>query len=224
MPISRTARVTLLSLAALLLLLARVTRVRAPAPPRRGRADSGAQALPGGTDLPVPQGDLVTIAPRDGSRSSVRDRALRDRIRAEIVRAWTASATPAPSVAPGAAPPIPARAATLSADFLRARIREDFIPMAHTCYASLLARRPGVEGRVVMEFEVVADGSLGGIVEDARFVTGDAGAADAGVWEGEFLTCMRESLVTVAFLRPEGEGRVTVRYPFSLRADADGGA
>jgi hypothetical protein len=30
---------------------------------------------------------------------------------------------------------------------------------------------------------------------------------------------MRESMMTVAFLRPEGDGRMTVRYPFRLRPD-----
>ncbi|MEZ4392849.1 MAG: hypothetical protein R3A48_17320 [Polyangiales bacterium] len=157
--------------------------------------------------------------------ASVRDRALRDRIRAAIVRAWRADAGAPPEGAgaePAAVAAIPARAGTLDARYLRERIREDFLPMASACYDSLLQRRPAGEGRVTMEFEIVADANLGGLVEDARFV-GDAGAPDAGVWEGEFLTCMRESMMTVAFLRPEGDGRMTVRYPFRLSPSPDGG-
>lgn len=153
---------------------------------------------------------------RDGGPASVRDRAVRERIRAAIVRAWSAGVT---GGAPTADAPIPPRAGVLPAEFIRGRIREDFVPMAGECYASLLRRRPGVGGRVVMEFEVVADADHGGLVEDARFVPSDGGVADAGLEEAEFLTCMRESMMTVAFLRPEGEGRVTVRYPFRLSPD-----
>lgn len=156
--------------------------------------------------------------------ASVRDRALRDRIREAIVRAWSADAGAPRAAGGGEAAPlaIPPHAGTLDARFIRERVREDFLPMASACYDLLLQRRPAGEGRVTMEFEIVADANLGGLVEDARFV-GDAGAADSGVWEGEFLTCMRESMMTVAFLRPEGDGRVTVRYPFRLSPSSDGG-
>jgi hypothetical protein len=159
----------------------------------------------------------------DAGAVTVRDRALRDEIRAGIWRAWTASAqNPAPQGDPLRAP-LPPRPASLEPSYIRDRIREDFIPMAQACYESLLTRRPGAEGRAVMSFEIVSDANLGGVVESAEFVGEDGGVPDAGVREGEFLTCMRESMLTVAFLSPGQSGRVTVRYPFNLRAATDAG-
>ncbi|MFO0627303.1 MAG: AgmX/PglI C-terminal domain-containing protein [Polyangiales bacterium] len=190
-----------------------------------GTHDAGATDLRAATptpehaEIPAAQRDHATGNPgEDAGPASVRDGAVRARIRAAIVQAWSTGASGA---APAANAPIPPRAGSLSADFIRGRIREDFVPMAGACYESLLRRRPGVGGRVVMEFEIVADANHGGLVEEARFVANDGGVADAGLDEGEFLTCMRESMMTVAFLRPEGEGRVTVRYPFRLHPDDD---
>lgn len=181
------------------------------------QAEASAAPLPERREAPALQGDGAHGAQaRDGGPASVRDRAVRERVRAAIVRAWSAGESGSEAAAHA---PIPPRAGSLPADFIRGRIREDFVPMAGECYASLLRRRPGVGGRVVMEFEIVADANHGGLVEDARFVPGDGGVPDAGLEEGEFLTCMRESMMTVAFLRPEGDGRVTVRYPFRLRPD-----
>lgn len=211
-------------LGALVLLLVLAWRAQ-QRPPAAGRAApdptppaaAAAQGRTGHHEAPAPQGDGATGAvPSDAGPASVRDPAVRERIRAAIVRAWRAGALGAE---PAAHAPIPPRAGSLPAEFIRGRIREDFVPMAGECYASLLRRRPGVGGRVVMEFEIVADANHGGLVEDARFVAGDGGVADAGLEEAEFLTCMRESMMTVAFLRPEGEGRVTVRYPFRLSPD-----
>lgn len=183
------------------------------------RAASTAEAHPARREALAAQGDGATLTPtRDGGPASVRDRAVRAQIRAAIVRAWSAGGTGAE---PGVNAPIPPRTGTLSADFIRGRIREDFVPMAGECYESLLRRRPGVGGRVVMEFEIVADANHGGLVEDARMVPHDGGVPDAGLEEAEFLTCMRESMMTVAFLRPEGDGRMTVRYPFRLRPDGE---
>lgn len=203
---------------------------------RGGEGARGAWPLPaddaGLTESPRPRAPAPErLAPTPpavdagAAPASVRDRALRERIREAISRAWGADAgalTGGAGAAPTAPAAIPARTGTLSAQYLRERIREDFLPMASACYDSLLQRRPAGEGRVTMEFEIVADANLGGLVEDARFV-GDAGAADSGVWEGEFLTCMRESMMTVVFLRPQGDGRMTVRYPFRLSPSSDGG-
>ncbi len=180
-------------------------------------AEATAERIPERRETIALQGDgAVGAPPRDGGPASVRDRAVREQIRAAIVRAWTEGA---PGREPAADAPIPPHAGSLPADFIRGRIREDFVPMAGECYESLLRRRPGVSGRVVMEFEIVADANHGGLVEDARMVPNDGGVPDAGLDEAEFLTCMRESMMTVAFLRPEGEGRMTVRYPFRLRPD-----
>ncbi len=180
-------------------------------------AEATAERIPGRLEAPALQGDgAVGAPPRDGGPASVRDRAVRERFARPSCARGARGAGGAEAAADA---PIPPRAGALPADFIRGRIREDFVPMAGECYESLLRRRPGVSGRVVMEFEIVADANHGGLVEDARMVPNDGGVPDAGLEEAEFLTCMRESMMTVAFLRPEGEGRVTVRYPFRLSPD-----
>lgn len=165
----------------------------------------------------------TTPAPGAPIAESVRDRAVRDDVRRRIWSAWNARG---PATAPaGADPlraPIPARDEPLDTDYLRARIREDFIPMAQTCYESFLTRRPGVGGRVVMDFTLVGEAGVGGVVDEAE-VHGpaeDGGAARDDVWDPGFLTCLRESMLTVAFRAPPQSGRLRVRYPITLAPDA----
>lgn len=196
-------------------------------PASRARRDAGATAR--GED---PAQELVRTEPggraalaryADAGALTVRDRALRDEIRGRIWRAWSESPDGSAPTGDPLRAPLPPRPGNLDARYIRDRIRDDFIPMARACYDALLVRRPGVEGRVAMEFDIVADVNLGGVVEEARFLDDDAGVPDAGVREGEFLTCMRESMLTVAFLRPGENGRIRVRYPFTLRPGADAG-
>ncbi len=103
---------------------------------------------------------------------------------------------------------VPPSTASLSPAYIQERIREDFKPMAAKCYEELLSRTPDAGGKAVMEFTIVADEKLGGIVEDT--VLGDGGT----LVDPSFATCMRESLSTVAFAAPPKGGKTTVHYPF----------
>lgn len=198
--------------------------------PDAPRTDPSA-ALPDG-GAPSSPATPSPAAPSPGSPAAavertVRDRAVRDDVRRRIWTAWNARG---PAVAPpGADPlhaPIPARDEPLDAEYLRARIREDFIPMARVCYDSFLIRHPNVGGRVIMDFTLVAESNVGGVVDEAD-VHGpevDGGPARDEVWDREFLTCLRESMLTVAFRAPPQSGRLRVRYPISLAPDTpDGG-
>jgi len=65
-----------------------------------------------------------------------------------------------------------------------------------------------------MEFTIVADDKLGGIVEDAGL--GEGGT----LTDDKMGTCIRESLTTLAFPPPAGDGGiVTVVYPIVFAPD-----
>lgn len=167
---------------------------------------------------PSPQARDAGAPDRAAPDRTARDRALRDEVRRRIFLAWQEGADATAAVDP-LHDPMPNRDGVVDPDYLRARIREDFIPMAGACYDSLLVRQPGVEGRVVLDFVLVGDPLAGGVVDEARVDTGDAGVDDAGVNDSQFQTCLRESMLSMAFRPPPGRGRLRVRYPVGLRPD-----
>jgi hypothetical protein len=121
-----------------------------------------------------------------------------------------------------AAPPSPAAtsdAPKIEPKYIQERVRQDFFPLARECYAEVLKRKPGLAGKVVLEFTIVGDEKIGGIVEDS--IVGE----DSTLVDDEFETCMSESMMAMAFPPPKGGGTVTVTYPlvFSPRDDGDGG-
>lgn len=167
--------------------------------------------------------------PRAPART-LHDRAQRDALRAALVTLWQREAAAARAEqardaatdddAGARYPAMPTRDGGVDPEYLRSRIREDFLPMAGACYDQLLARRPGVEGRVVIDFTLVGDSRVGGVVDEASLHYGDAGVADAGLMESGFETCLRESMLAMAFAPPPGSGQLRVRYPLNLRPDA----
>lgn len=151
---------------------------------------------------------------------TVRDRALRDDLRRRILVAWSEQLAPPEAGVTDAGDalhlPMPTLdGGTVDPDYLRERIREDFLPMARACYEQFEARHPGVGGRSVADFVIVGDERVGAVVDDVRVDSGDGGLA-----EPAFETCMRESMYTVAFRPPPGRGSLRVRYPFRFEASA----
>jgi hypothetical protein len=102
---------------------------------------------------------------------------------------------------------------------IQSRVREDLMPMAAGCYKNLLAKRADAGGTIVIEFEILHDESLGGVVNEPTL--GDGGT----LADDELSTCIRESLSNISFEAPPGKGRVTVKYPliFSPEDPGDGG-
>ena len=168
--------------------------------------------------------------PRAAIGGTVRDRSTRDDIRRRIFAAWTGNTAPSSAQAQQGAPdplrdPMPQIDGRVDPTYIRDRIREDFVPMAQTCYESLLTRKPGVGGRIVMNFTIAGEPGVGGVVDHVTIeTTDDAGVSDGGVSDGDFVNCISESLLTVAFRPPPERGQLTVRYPLTLRPDTDGGA
>jgi hypothetical protein len=167
--------------------------------------------------------------PRRVIEHTVRDRTIRDELRRQIFVAWAEGMRAAPdaSAVDTLHAPMPTRGDGLvDPDYLRARIREDFVPMATTCYESFVARAsPGAttSGRVVTDFVIVGDEHMGAVVDEVSLDDApDGGAAAISVGDAEFRTCLRESMMAMAFAPPPRGGRLRVRYPFHF-APGDGG-
>ncbi|MCB9590656.1 MAG: AgmX/PglI C-terminal domain-containing protein [Polyangiaceae bacterium] len=172
----------------------------------------------------------ATLGPRasvEPSASAPRKRGgreRRDEMRRRIYEAFKQAPPPeAPAPKPAKAATAPAPAApqsakprgTLPKGYIQKRIREDFIPLAKECYEAALERDPDLGGKLTVNFEIVGDESVGGIVESAEL------AEDSEIQDEEFMYCMRESMLSMTFEPPKGGGSVGVTYPF-LFSNEDG--
>jgi hypothetical protein len=154
-----------------------------------------------------------------------RDPVKSEAIRRAILRALQSDAQSSAPVEPPVMPGRPQRfenggkdvpddgGMSAYAKSIQDRMREDLIPMAEGCYKNLLAKHPDAGGKVVMEFEILHDEKLGGVVNEPEL--GDGGTLN----DREFSTCVRESLSAVYFDAPPGKGKITVKYPITLSPD-----
>lgn len=97
---------------------------------------------------------------------------------------------------------------------LVAALHEDFIPLADECYASALERNPNLKGMLDINFEVIADEDIGGLVDS--FEVGN----ENKVHDDELIECMRETALSTLFPPPEGTDRQGVRLTLDLEPDA----
>ena len=102
--------------------------------------------------------------------------------------------------------------------YIRSVIREQFFPLARQCYDSARIKHPGLAGKIELEFRIVGDKRVGGVVDQASL--GDGG----DLRDDAFSQCMTESMMSVTFDAPPRGGEVTVKYPFEFSPDdPDGG-
>lgn len=96
-------------------------------------------------------------------------------------------------------------------DYVARTMREQFLPLAGECYDTLLGTQPKAAGNVVLEFSVLGDPAVGGVVVDVTLGKGTTLTND------EFRTCMSESMYAVVFDAPPGkDGSVSVKQSFEL--------
>jgi hypothetical protein len=191
----------------------------------------GADGIPMRVDpmVAVPDESEVASEPR-ALRQPEGQRGAFDRHRADGVRqraavrnaAHQAQASAAP---PGSAPqpgsastpaaPEPPPAMTAEEEehrrvYIRNAVREQYFPIARSCYEELLARQPKAKGRIMMSFAIVGDGDAG-VVDRVEF--GEGTTMD----DPEFTLCMRESMYSTVFEPPpSGTQETTVVYPLEL--------
>jgi hypothetical protein len=170
--------------------------------------------VPGG----VAASPTVSNAPPQAEHAAgtVVDRKLRDAVRARLVTPLqeqgverdphTGLTVPAGSNGPSH---------NLSREYLQQRIREDFYPLAQACYAEALAKQPELRGQIVVDFMIVGDAKVGGIVDQAKIND------RTDVTDAEFVGCIRESMLSMVFAPPDNDGWVTVTYPFKFSPGDD---
>ena len=177
----------------------------------KGSGDSEAQV----TDPTSPTASMAPIT------STVHDRKVRDEVRTRIYanRGEQPPDTGGVLRNAGVAPPPPRIAPddptnlALDREYIRDVVRSDFYPMAKQCYESALAANPTLAGKIVLDFTIVGDAKIGGIVESAKI------DPDSTIQDPRLLECFSESLMAVAFKPPTKGGKLTVKYPISLSPD-----
>jgi len=177
--------------------------------------DAGSAEAPGAGASGAPDGGKAAAG--DGGRQTVLDRKLRDQLRQKLLAAWAASPDEAVATAArgGRFLPMPERdGGGVDPEYIRGVIRSDLVPLAKGCYEELLGKHQDAGGQLTMSFTIVGDENVGGIVESAE-VTGEGHMGDE-----KLTTCMRESMLSLAFGAPPRGGAVTVTYP--IRFDPDG--
>ncbi len=156
----------------------------------------------------------------------VRDRARADALRKLLLTLYAAKpeprdggrrALPKPAHAGAATQGMPAPEGTGNqanealGRYVGRVMREQFVPLAGSCYEELLSRHPEAKGSVTLKFSIMGDESVGGVVVDASLGKG----ADLG--DELFSVCVQESLYSVVFEPPPpGHPTVTVNQSLDL--------
>jgi len=96
-------------------------------------------------------------------------------------------------------------------EYIKQVVREQFHPLAGSCYEELLERVPDAAGDVVLDLSIVGNDEIGGVVEEVEVREEGTTLTDE-----EFLTCVTESMYTTTFAAPSNGNLVTVTYPFSF--------
>ncbi len=158
---------------------------------------------------------------RDGaSESFALDRKRREEMRQAIYRAWGLSAPTADYRGSTRPPPPPVEEGRpFDKDYIRSRIREDYIPLAKDCYDKGLKKNPKLEGKLTASFRIVGNKNVGGIID---WVDTSKGTT---LDDKDVVECLEQSLYSVSFQAPPNDGVVTVTYPLTFSPDPlDGGA
>ena len=130
----------------------------------------------------------------------------RRRIRAALSEGESGGLAPHDEDAASSDAPSPGH---LDKEYIREVVTEDLVPIAKECYESALEDDPELGGRLVLQFSIVGDASVGGIVDEVSI--DEEGSTLKHPSLGE---CMTESTATLLFDPPENGGRVVVNYPF----------
>lgn len=180
-------------------------------------------AIANPADLPSPNESAAPTdnAPTDPNLPKL-DRARADAIREklrELSPILPGAASAAPKNTAGTIPEMPhgegANDPALH-DYIHQKIKDDYLPLAKSCYENALAKTPDLGGRLVMKFKIVGDKRVGGVVDSAEV------EPDNTIQDDAFLQCVKESMMAVSFDAPPNDGSVTVKYPL-IFSSGDGG-
>ena len=178
-------------------------RLRAAALERSAEIMSGQHTGVPAVEERPPRGDRERA---DGVRRRLAER------RAEDARSIPSSVNLG-TTAPAGSVPVPAltpEEEQRRRDYVQRAVREQYIPIAKSCYEELLTRDAKAAGKVVISLTIVGDGEVG-VVEHVELIDGTT------LRDPEFTLCMRESMYTSLFeAPPPGTHETTVIYPLDL--------
>lgn len=103
---------------------------------------------------------------------------------------------------------------SLDKEYIRQQIKE-IIPLVKECYDNALAQGQKGQGKITMNFSIIADPVLGGLIEESQVRGTDPS------FSPDMLECMRETMYALQFEAPRNGGRVKVTYPFVFRESSD---
>jgi hypothetical protein len=147
------------------------------------------------------------------------DREAANRMRTDIQRALARqpAVTSRPSDSAAPRPEGPVDVSELSEHnrkYLRERVQEDLLPPVVDCYSAALAADPKLSGTLALQFAVIGDPEIGGVVEYAEVI------AEESTLISEFMAeCVRESTLAMTFEAPPEGGRFELDYPLVFEPD-----
>lgn len=92
-------------------------------------------------------------------------------------------------------------------------LQDDVMPLADECYAQALERDPSIAGGLGLQFAIIGDEDVGGLVESVELEDG------SDIQDPEMLECMRETLLSTIFPAPDDSGETGVRLTLEFSPD-----
>jgi hypothetical protein len=159
------------------------------------------------------------IAGRSSRAHRAEARALRDLLRAEILRAMQrrVPAGADPGAPPGAPSAETARAAGRLRDRLGGRealvdhVNREFMPLCQECIEQAQERAPQLRGMLAIGVETLADEDVGAVVDVAQAMP------ENEIPDPDLLECVRESALSLTF--PAGLTTGREKFMLTLRID-----
>ncbi len=102
---------------------------------------------------------------------------------------------------------------TLDKEYIRDVVKTQVIELVQECYVNALQKDSQMAGRIVLEFEIMGDESVGGVID--QVLVKDESTLD----DPEMRECVAESMGSAIFDPPEGGGTVRVTYPFNFEPE-----
>lgn len=104
---------------------------------------------------------------------------------------------------------LPATLGYLPKDYVMQSVNE-IRPLLRECYSLALEKQPDLQGKIKVQFTIIADEEYGGLIEGARVLDSELAG---NVLLNE---CFTQTMYALRMKAPSGGGRVVVTYPFSL--------
>ena len=163
-------------------------------------------------DKPVPA--IVAARPASAEPHSLTPR-LDKQQRAELLQRLAQAQQAAVATGSRRQEAAPAPPPELDKDYIRGQMQA-LIPLIKECYENALRDKPMLSGKLVVNFTIVAEPEIGGLVADSTVDPDNSDIADSDLRE-----CVQETMYGARFPAPKDGGEVKVTYPFIFKTVDD---